>query len=122
MITVCDKFCDKCAFRKKFSCGLYYCDYFCMTDRRRPCPAGEGCTVRVEQKVYRKQKRTPEQKAAFAQEQRKKEAERKRVYYELNRERILERNRRYQKERKAQMAEYARARRKRIREGRKKVC
>lgn len=122
MIKMCDKFCDKCAFRKKFSCGLYYCDFFCMTGKRRPCPAGEGCTVRVERKVYRKKQRTQEQKKAFAEEQRKKEAERKRVYYELNRERILERNRRYQKERKAQMAEYARARRKRIREGRKKVC
>ena len=24
-----------------------YCDYICMAGRPRPCPAGDGCTVRV---------------------------------------------------------------------------
>jgi hypothetical protein len=31
-----------------------YCAYLMETEKRRPCPTGEGCTVKVPRKVYRK--------------------------------------------------------------------
>lgn len=32
------------------------CNYYLMTDKRRPCPPGEGCTVKIERKRYREKK------------------------------------------------------------------
>lgn len=40
-------YCEKCVYRKTFTSAGPYCDYICMTGHRRPCPPGEGCTVRV---------------------------------------------------------------------------
>ena len=42
-----DEFCDGCIYlggenRNDLKC----CNYFLRTDKRRPCPAGKGCTVR----------------------------------------------------------------------------
>lgn len=39
--------CKGCAYAVPLS-GEWYCDYLSITGHRRPCPPGEGCTVRVE--------------------------------------------------------------------------
>ena len=44
---ICDETCKGCVF-----CGylngqnLFVCNYFLATNKRRPCPAGSGCTVK----------------------------------------------------------------------------
>lgn len=49
--------CDNC-----FYCGRIYgrgprcCLYMLMTFERRPCPPGEGCTVKVERTVNRRKR------------------------------------------------------------------
>lgn len=50
-----DKYCDNCVYCGKFANGtIRYCNYLCATDNRRPCPPGEGCTVKIVRKVYRR--------------------------------------------------------------------
>lgn len=44
--SVCDKFCDGCAFEGKLQFDLRVCNYLLCTGKRRPCPAGTGCTVK----------------------------------------------------------------------------
>lgn len=44
-----DGFCHKCRFYGKHT---KTCDYIIVTDRRRPCPPGKGCTVREKEIVY----------------------------------------------------------------------
>lgn len=39
--------CKGCAYAVLLG-GKWYCDYLMMTGRCRPCPPGEGCTVRRE--------------------------------------------------------------------------
>ena len=47
--------CEGCVYRTKLGFG-YVCDYLCMTGQRRPCPFGEGCTVKeTETNMSRKQ-------------------------------------------------------------------
>ncbi len=46
--------CEGCAYAVLLS-GEWYCDYLLTTGHRRPCPPGEGCTVRVEEKKDPKQ-------------------------------------------------------------------
>lgn len=111
-----DAYCDKCVYRKILTCGLAYCSYLLDTERRRPCPPGEGCTVKVTRKVYRKRERTPEEKAAFAEKRREKERERKRLYYENNKQAVKERNKRWRTENKEWVNAYVRDRRKRLKE------
>ena len=41
-----DKYCAGCIYRGGQSGYLKCCNYYLITDKRRPCPAGEGCTVR----------------------------------------------------------------------------
>lgn len=42
-----DAYCTGCVYLGRWQrTGLKCCDYFLITDKRRPCPAGEGCTVR----------------------------------------------------------------------------
>lgn len=46
---LCDKHCRRCIYRSKFPVGKtdeVMCGYLLMTKKRRPCPAGEGCTVK----------------------------------------------------------------------------
>lgn len=48
-------YCDNCIY----SCGftglnIKSCDYFLVTNKRRPCPPGKGCTVKVVRKGKRK--------------------------------------------------------------------
>lgn len=44
-----DSYCRGCIYLAPISCVSTKnraCDYIGATDRRRPCPAGKGCTVR----------------------------------------------------------------------------
>ena len=53
-----DKFRDDCHYYKTFTTGgMRCCTYLLKTDKRRPCPPGEGCTVKVPRKVYRRSKK-----------------------------------------------------------------
>ena len=52
---VCDRYCLNCIYYIGSSDCLLYCNYYLMTDKRRPCDPGTGCTVRV----LRKRKRIP---------------------------------------------------------------
>lgn len=42
--------CTTCFFHGKCG-GMICCNYYFMTNLRRPCPPGDGCTVKV---PYRK--------------------------------------------------------------------
>ena len=42
--------CATCFYHGKCG-GMIYCNFYFMTGQRRPCPAGDGCTVKV---AYRK--------------------------------------------------------------------
>ena len=43
-----DKSCKGCVYCSSIAGDSYYliCNYFLMTDKRRPCPPGRDCTVR----------------------------------------------------------------------------
>lgn len=107
MMAVCTEWCRGCDYQKKFAggCegGIIYCDYICMENKPRPCPAGTGCTVRRINGLpddEQLRKLTAEQKVARRREQVRENAKR---YYERHRE-----------ERKAYMREYNRDNRERI--------
>lgn len=40
-----NSYCKGCIYCTKLSVGLC-CEYFLKTNKRRPCPAGSGCTVK----------------------------------------------------------------------------
>lgn len=104
-------YCDKCVYRKTFTSAGPYCDYLCMTNERRPCPPGEGCTVRVllderKPKAFTVSKAklgrpplTEEEKAAVAEalkeRKRKYNRERYKTWTEEDREKDREKCRRY---------------------------
>lgn len=51
-------YCDNCVYSAALSaCTQRVCNYLLVTNKRRPCPAGEGCTVKVVRKRRRKQKK-----------------------------------------------------------------
>lgn len=51
-------FCDGCFYYAKMAGGdMRYCSYYFRTNERRPCPPGEGCTVKVPRKIYRRKKK-----------------------------------------------------------------
>lgn len=57
MPSKCDKTCRACVYSQKAligSAGEYWCEYILETKRRRPCPAGKGCTVRRTKGVKKK--------------------------------------------------------------------
>ena len=114
---VCSKYCNPCIYRKVFAGSwLPYCDYLCMTGKRRPCPAGDGCTARVTRRVYRKRKLTEEEKAERAERRREQQREAQRRSYQKHREEILSRQKQYQKEHREQLNAYYREYRKRRKE------
>lgn len=114
---VCTKYCDPCVYRKSITGGwCQYCDYLCMTGKPRPCPAGDGCTVRVTRRVYRKRVLTEEEKAQRAERRRERNRETKRRSYQKHREEILARNKQWQKEHREQLNAYSREYRKRRKE------
>ena len=114
---VCTKYCDACVYRKVFTGGWHpYCDYLCMVGKRRPCPAGDGCTVRVTRRVYRKRALTEEEKAQREERKRGRNRETKRRSYQKHREEILARQKQWQKEHREQLNAYSREYRKRRKE------
>ena len=52
---VCDRYCLNCIYYIGVAGDACFCNYYLMTDKRRPCDAGTGCTVRE----LRKRKRKP---------------------------------------------------------------
>ena len=57
-----DPYCQNCVYCAGIYGGLSYCNYLFRTNQRRPCPPGEGCTVKVPMKIYRKKKKKGESK------------------------------------------------------------
>ena len=111
---VCTKYCEPCVYRKTFiNKSIPYCDYLCMVGNRRPCPAGDGCTVRAARRGYRKRALTEEEKAQRAERKREREREAARRSYQKHREEILARHKRYAKEHREQLNAYSREYRKR---------
>lgn len=114
---VCTKYCDACIYRKTITSGVIpYCDYICMTLKRRPCPAGDGCTVRTTRRVYRKRQLSDDEKAERAERRREQQREAKRRSYQKHRDEILARNKQYQKEHREELNAYSREYRKRRKE------
>ena len=54
-------YCDNCVYSSLLN-GLNTrcCNYFLATGQRRPCPPGEGCTVKVGREVKRRKKKGAE--------------------------------------------------------------
>ena len=46
--------CKGCVYRVTMMDGCFICDYYLKTKKRRPCPAGEGCTVRLDKPKKRR--------------------------------------------------------------------
>jgi hypothetical protein len=53
---VCDEYCYECKYYTGWAGENKFCNYYLITDIRRPCDPGTGCTVRVERKRNRTQK------------------------------------------------------------------
>ncbi len=59
-VKTCTKHCIGCAFQQAINGGsngaggYLSCAYYFMTDKRRPCPAGDGCTVKMSPAEWRK--------------------------------------------------------------------
>ena len=77
MASVCDSYCKGCIYLGTIHKVLPWCKYLFMEDKRRPCPPGAGCTVKLTSKEVKK-------KAAEAK--RANEIERMRITSEKNRE------------------------------------
>ena len=97
-VKTCSKYCDGCVYRGTINGGsggfaYIYCAHIFLTGKRRPCPAGDGCTAKATVRVYRKKPRTQ------VQIDREKERNRRKAhaYYTRHREEILRR----EKERRA---------------------
>ena len=52
MANICDSFCRDCIYVLGGQDRLMTCDYFEKADKRRPCPAGNGCTVKMTMAQY----------------------------------------------------------------------
>ncbi len=59
------------------------CNYIFMENKRRPCPPGEGCTVKITDKGVKKRK--TKERRALSVEQQKRKSERDRLYREKKR-------------------------------------
>ena len=47
-VSVCDRHCKGCVYNADMVSIRYgYCNYLFVEKKRRPCPAGKGCTVKV---------------------------------------------------------------------------
>lgn len=49
---VCDRYCKGCVYNAEIN-GIPrgYCNYIFVERKRRPCPAGRGCVVKVKGKT-----------------------------------------------------------------------
>ena len=45
-----DEYCEGCKYYTEVFSDLHYCSYYFKEDKRRPCPAGKGCTAKVKGK------------------------------------------------------------------------
>lgn len=45
-VKVCDSYCNGCIYQGYATGDLKLCEYMLRTEKRRPCPAGTGCTVK----------------------------------------------------------------------------
>lgn len=52
-----DKHCDNCAYYHMFRSGGRFYGYLLDTGQKRPCPPGDGCTVKVDRKVNRRKRK-----------------------------------------------------------------
>jgi hypothetical protein len=43
---VCDSFCDGCIYKGIVEANLRCCNFIFVADKIRPCPSGNGCTVK----------------------------------------------------------------------------
>ena len=51
-------YCDNCVYSGAITgLSVRCCNYFLATGKRRPCPPGEGCTVKVGREGKRRRKR-----------------------------------------------------------------
>lgn len=117
-MSICTEYCDGCSFRYMIG-GAFVrcCNYYFVTNQRRPCPAGDGCTVRMARKEDQKREHTPEEKAAFLEKQREKQREKNRKYYLRNREKKLARDKAYYQAHREERNAYQREWRRRNKEG-----
>lgn len=46
-------YCDDCFYYRTITSDRF-CAYLLITDQRRPCPPGEGCTVKIKRSVKRR--------------------------------------------------------------------
>lgn len=137
-MSVCTANCKGCFFHKILAAlDAGYCDYICMTDRRRPCPAGDGCTEKVkadpfkpkaftvirrrdrlseEEKKQRKREQYLKRYAARTEEDKARDREKCRNYYRAHKELCHEKHREYQQKNKDRINAQNRERRRRQRE------
>ena len=51
---VCNRYCKGCVYNAELgSPKSGYCNYIFVERKRRPCPAGNGCTVRIKGRTRR---------------------------------------------------------------------
>lgn len=56
-----NKYCSDCFYYKAVWASDYKCcHYLLITDHKRPCDPGEGCTVKISEKKKRRQKKGTE--------------------------------------------------------------
>ena len=48
------KSCKNCIYSYNVTDTLIICDYLLKTNKRRPCPAGKGCTAKIKRKKGKK--------------------------------------------------------------------
>lgn len=62
-----DKYCYDCIYWQGHDEHCMCCHYLLVTDKRRPCPPGKDCTVKIKRKRKRKTEaeRRQEKKAAM---------------------------------------------------------
>lgn len=88
-----DEYCEGCYYRAFFPALGWGCEYLVMTEKRRPCPSGAGCTVKLvkdragtKNAEHRKtilavEAMTDEEKEARRQRYREKKRQKNREYY-----------------------------------------
>lgn len=79
--------CDNCVYRGTIY-NLSCCNYYFMTNQRRPCPPGEACTAKAARSVYRKRESSPEEISASEEMRKAKNREKQKKYYEKHKDEI----------------------------------
>lgn len=71
-----DSYCNGCIYKGVVENHLPCCNYIFMEDKMRPCPPGEGCTVKLTSKEIKKRKAKERRGMPVEAMQRKKERDR----------------------------------------------